>query len=248
MSDKIAVAYIHPGTLSAPFVQSLLDLVTDDMQRGDKARIGRTINLSSGPRIAHARNQVVNTFLKDTTCDWLLMVDTDMVFTPKDVDDLLEVAQKSSRPAIGGLCFGGGRGRVFPTLYRLRKTTEENPDPVEVIEDYPADAVVKVDATGAAFLLIHRGVLKLMGTKFALKIDDDGNYVGPSPWFIEGSSYKGMEFGEDWAFCMRLKEMGVDVFVHTGVKIGHVKPAIIDEAAFFEYRAKRDNDRELVEA
>lgn len=238
MSATVAVAFIHPGEMSGPFVQSLLDLIDDDMRRSVR-RIGRTINLTSGPRIASSRNKVVQTFLKDTACDWLLMVDTDMVFTPSDLDRLLDVAQPSRAPVVGGLCFAGGRSKIIPTLYRLVAPDEDHDNVVQVIEDYPDDTLVKVDATGAAFLLVHRSVLKRMGDRFAIKFED-GEYIGPSPWFIEGSQYRGMEFGEDWAFCMRLKEMGIDVLVHTGVKIGHVKPRIITEETYQDYRAKKE--------
>ena len=61
-----------------------------------------------------------------------------------------------------------------------------------------------------------------------------------SPWFIEGSEYKGMAFGEDWAFCMRAKHLGYQLYVHTGVKIGHTKAQVLDEAAYRIYQAQED--------
>lgn len=230
----VAVAYAHPGEVDGSFHESMLRLIMADHTRA-KPRIlggGGTIGMASGPRIAAARNEMVQRFLSmPTEPEWLLMVDSDMVFAPSALDKLLEAADPKTAPIIGGLCFGGGRsGKVFPTLYRLRQTTGPNDSPIEIIEDYPADTVCKVDATGAAFLLMHRDALVKIGEAFK----------GEQPWFCESTVYKGVTFGEDWAFCMRAKSLGYDIFVHTGVRIGHVKPHILDQDAFDAYRELRD--------
>ena len=234
-ADTLAIGYVHPHEVSALFMQSVVNLMVADHGRGSKRRLEATIAVGSGPRIASARNDVVRTFLR-SSAEWLLMIDTDMVFAPSAVDRLLEVADPTHRPIVGGLCFGGGRGgRLFPTLYRLRPTSDGHPEPVEVVEDYPEDTLVRVDATGAAFLLMHRATLKRIGRTYGGDRMD-----GPAPWFIEGSVYKGLSFGEDWAFCMRAKELGIAVHVHTGVEIGHVKPVVLGSEQFAAFRAKRD--------
>jgi hypothetical protein len=89
----------------------------------------------------------------------------------------------------------------------------------------------EVHATGAAFLLIHRSVLTKMGEIYR---------ESPYPWFLEGSVYKGTKFGEDWAFCMRAIEAGFKIHVHTGVKIGHVKPQVLDEDAWLAFKAQKN--------
>jgi hypothetical protein len=186
--------------------------------------------MQSGPRIAAARNDVVRHFLK-FNAQWLLMIDSDMVFNPEQVDKIMEVADAEERPLLGGLCFGGGRsGIMFPTIYRLR-VPGPNETPVEVVKDYPPDTLVPCDATGAAFLLMHRSLL--------IKMHETWGETN-SPWFIEGSEYKGMAFGEDWAFCMRAKHLGYQLYVHTGVKIGHTKATVLDEPAYLRYRERED--------
>lgn len=221
------VAYIHPGSVDGMFHESMMHLMAADAAKGDDGLIlkrGGHIGKSSGPRIAAARNDVVRHFLGFRS-DWLLMIDSDMVFTPEDVYDLVETADAELRPIVGGLCFGGGKsGMMFPTLYRL--VDEENP--VQIIKDYPPDRLCEVDATGAAFLLVHRSVLEKMHQ----------TYGEPIPWFAEGTLYKGYQFGEDWAFCMRAKQLGYPIYVHTGIRIGHMKSQIMDEDAYKTYRAK----------
>jgi hypothetical protein len=233
MSESLALGWVHPGEVSGLFMQSVLGLLMADEQRGEHSRVlrnGGTIGVTSGPRIASARNEIVTHFLERTTAEWLLMIDSDMTFTPADVDLLFSVADPDERPVVGGLCFGGGRsGLMFPTLYRL-VPGDENRDPIETIMDYPPDALCKVDATGAAFLLMHRSVLVKIGEHFG----------PPHPWFAEGTVYRTMAFGEDWAFCMRAKALDIPIYVHTGAKIGHVKPMLLDEDAYTAYRARRE--------
>lgn len=234
MNESCTIGYVNPGQVNSLFMQSVIDTLLVDEKRGSNSRIlrnGGVISMVSGPRIASARNNIVQTFLDHTTSAWLLMVDSDMLWTPQAFHKLITHAHPRDYPIVGGLCFGGGRsGGMFPTLYALRPGTDDNPDPVQIIEDYPDDAMCKVDATGAAFLLMHRDTLKKIGAEFA----------GPSPWFAEGTVYKGLAFGEDWAFCMRAKSMGIPVHVNTGVKIGHVKPNILDEGSWLAYKNLKD--------
>jgi len=61
----------------------------------------------------------------------------------------------------------------------------------------------------------------------------------PHPWFVEGLS-KGVQFGEDIAFCMRASALGFSTYVHTGVKTGHVKAWELNEKAWDEYEAKKN--------
>lgn len=230
MSGEVMVAYIHPGEVSGAFVDCLMTAVDEDMANGH--HIGRRLSLRSGPRIASARNSVVRQFL-ESDCQWLWMLDTDMTFAPSVLPRLLEAAHPFHRPVMGALCFGGTRGGVvFPTLYRLCPPSEDH-GPMETIWDYPANAVVKVDATGCACLLVHRSVFD----KIAELKRPDGAVAFPQPltWFSE-TAYGPHEFGEDWTFCLRAAQVGVPVHVHTGIKIGHIKPAVLDESAYVEYR------------
>lgn len=233
--ETLCIGWIYPGDVSGLFMQSVANYIIEDASRGKDSRMGYgrggAVGLMSGPRIAHARNQLVNSFLTETKSEWLLMVDSDMVFAPQDIDALFEVADPEEVPIVGGLCFGASiTGEMFPTMYLFAEPTDENPEVVQKIWDYPDYGLCKVHGTGAAFLLMHRDTLVKIGGKFQ----------GDSPWFAEGTVYKGMVFGEDIAFCTRAMAMDIPIHVHTGAKIGHVKPQIMDEAAY-----KRSRDIEV---
>src|SRR5438128_839747 len=107
------IAYIHPGEVAGKFMQSVMDALFND-----RHLLTGWIGLTSGPRIASARNLVVRTFLNhDDAPDWLVMVDSDMVFKPDAPRRLIErsIELKAEEgfdlhPVVGGLCFAGGRG------------------------------------------------------------------------------------------------------------------------------------------
>src|ERR1039458_3626595 len=80
----VAVGYVHGGQVRAEFLASMLALA----RKHAGTRIDVFLAAPSGPNISEARNLIVRRFLADCRAPWLLMTDTDMVFTPADVDKL----------------------------------------------------------------------------------------------------------------------------------------------------------------
>lgn len=244
----VCIAYISRLDTKARFMSAYADLLTHDAAN-DRHLLHR-VNLISGPRIAEARSQVVDAF-GQTDADWLLMIDDDMTFEPDMLDRLLAVADERTAPVVGGLCFAGVHGgRIYPTLYRAYNE-EGGHLAVEPVSEYPADALVKVGATGAACLLVHKRVFAAMrrpGPKHGESFDPavhgfgtkpDGT-ANPFPWFTEGlTTSKGIPLGEDVAFCRRLMLLGIPVHVHTGVKLGHCKEWVITEDDFDAYHREQ---------
>lgn len=233
----VAVGFIHDDKPDCWFMHSLLRLMLDDMSGPQKIG-GRYIGLHSGPMLDAARNQLVRAFLDHIDQpEWLLMVDTDMTFTTDDFYRLLTAADEKERPVMAGLCFAGSAmGRVWPVMMVARPAVSEEAGFVLAeVRGYPKDKLCKVDATGAAFMLCHRRVFEEM-----LAMDPES----PAPWFRY--SYLGKrQFGEDVPFCIRCRTLGIPIYVHTGVKIGHVKSKIIDEATYEAWIAEHGHGDEL---
>lgn len=229
------MAWCHPGSVTGAFMDSVFGTLLHDVAHGKRIlRHGGYIANESGPRVAEARSQIVNAFLTTPNlqeAEWLWMVDVDMKWEPEALDQLLAVADRDKRPIVGGLCFAGGRSdAIYPTLYKLTDTSGT----VERIFEYPEDKAVKVDATGAAFLLVHRRVLHQMGVVFGTQPNGNPN---PYPWFMEGMvNQQGDPYGEDIAFCLRANHLGIPIYVHTGVRVGHMKSYELTEE---RYRASR---------
>lgn len=235
----VVVGYCHPENVSGMFCSSLARLLIWDASGKHRiTKYGDVIMLQSSPRIASARNEIVGKFL-ESSADWLFMVDADMVFAPDVVDKLVESAEESNVKIMGGLAFvyHKASGKVEPTLKIL---TSSDPIQFEPAWQFPPDAVVKVDATGAACVLIHRTVFEDVELKHG-----KSQYT----WFAE-SEKDGQEFGEDVTFFLRAKSCGHSVYVNTGIEFGHMKsrPLTLDDYVAYRQSLKEDGDEDKLAA
>lgn len=242
----VVVAYPFDESTSGWFTHCLADLIRFDANAGRYicGPAGGLIALSSGPRIGEIRNRIVDEFASKYTeeSEWLLMIDSDMTFPATLVEQFMAVASPEETPILGGLCFTGGASHEpQPTVYR-QILVEGQLSSVQVVYDYPRDALVKVGATGGACLMIHRKALAAMKEHFG-RIDGRDN---PYPWFADGIvGPRGEAWGEDVVFCLRANAIGIPVHVLTSVKLGHVKPMVIDEVFYDNHRETRAMDELL---
>jgi len=225
-TGTVVVGFLHPGMVSAYFTTSLVQMLLFD--QGTSRHIVGMLQEWSSANVSTARNEIVRRFLEHhTQAEWLLFVDSDMQWDHDALDRLLSAADQAAAPIVGGLCFGAVRDRLFPTIYRLVPTEEGGVTTLRV-GDYPRNQLVPCDATGAAFLLIHRSVLKSMRA----------HQFNPTfPWFQE-AELGGLPAGEDLTFCLRARQLGVPIHVDTRVKVGHHKSALFTEAMFDAQRAQ----------
>ena len=212
MADAV-IGYVHGGTVRAEFTASLLAVCMEG-----QTRIRTVIALESGPNISTGRNLIVREFLGGNLAPWLFMCDTDMSFGADTADRLIAAADPAERPVVGGLCFSLSGGQKYPTMYEL---VEGAPGGLAFrrYRDWPAGACVRVSATGAACLLMHRDALLAVEKR----ADDPC-----APWFRESAIGAPMSLmGEDLTFCLRCAAAGIPVHVCTGVKAGHMKTTML---------------------
>jgi hypothetical protein len=218
-TDRVVLAYIHPGETSAYFTQSLVNLLMWD--QATSRRVVGCINEWSSANVSSSRNALTAQFLDEYDAEWLLWIDADMAFEHEALDRLIASADPKTHPIVGGLCFGMSAGALFPTIYQFMKTDEGGLTTIRVGE-YPDDSLVPCAATGAAFVLIHRTVLESVREK---------RYSAGFPWFQE-TEVGGKPAGEDITFCIRATLLGFPIHVDTSVKVGHHKSTLLDHAMF----------------
>ncbi len=212
MPDAV-IGYLTGGWNRNEFTVSLLAVCMEG-----QTRIRTVAALESGPNLSTGRNLIVREFLDGNLAPWLFMADTDMSFGADTVDRLIAAADPQERPVVGGLCFSLSQGRKYPTMYEL---VEGAPGGLAFrrYREWPDDACVRVSATGAACLLMHRDALLAVEKR----ADDPC-----APWFRESAIGAPMALmGEDLTFCLRCAAAGIPVHVHTGVKIGHMKTTML---------------------
>lgn len=211
----VIVAWMDDGELDGVFAESLLALVT-------VGTLNRVVTgwfrYETGPVLDLARNQVTEQFLR-TEGDWLLFVDSDMIFTPDLVDRLLAVADPVERPVVVPVCYGMVKKYgVFPTVFR------HIDGQFAIWFDHPTDQPFQVDACGAGCLLIHRSVF-----------ERTRGMVGR--WWDHLLIAGDKPLGEDLAFCVRLGMAGIPIFADPSLDVKHLKVKIaLDRKVFDEWR------------
>lgn len=230
---KVSLAFVYPNARTASF-----DDCREQMLAFDRAHermfdhpAGRVSARVGTIGLIAARNDVAAAFLASES-DWLLWIDSDMGFEPESAYRLLAVADPVERPIVGGLCFVnrevahdgmfGFRTQPLPTLYDW--VEDENGVPRFLsMPLYPVNSLMRVRATGSAFVLIHRSVFERMAAelaetpRFGLPYDQ---VRGPD----------GKLLGEDVSFCIRAADLEIPVHVHTGVRTTHFKHRWLSEA------------------
>jgi hypothetical protein len=219
-APPLVIAYISPGQTSTYFTESLMKTVLVGYREGWLANV---LQEWSSANVSAARNTLTDRFLDNGVGEWLLWIDADMQWDPEAVTDLLSVADPQRAPIVGGLCFGQSTDGMYPTIY-MGYQTEDGAFTTIRVRDYARDSMVRVAATGAAFLLIHRSALERMRAQ---------GFDPAFPFFAE-SGGNGKPVGEDITFCIRAGICGLPVYVHTGVRIGHHKSVLLTEDEFFK--------------
>jgi Predicted glycosyltransferases len=209
--------------LSAATTSSLL--MTDLSWIPPEKSIYRT--LIQGGILTLQRNEAVQRM----EGDWLIFIDDDMVWQPDAIKQLVQAREEHDLDILGGLCFR--RSSPFqPTLYM-----REAPDAgaYNFLERWDSD-IVEVDATGMAFVIIHKRVFeKIAGSPMPSL--EERIKLGPSNFF----KWDGI-LGEDLRFCQDARRAGCKVFVDTRIEIGHAAEIIVSKKNFLQELALRPDD------
>jgi GT2 family glycosyltransferase len=210
MSGEVLLGYVTGGMNRDEFMDSVIvSILSDDA-------VGGYIKVNPGPLVALGRNLLTGQFLGRDQ-EWLMMVDTDIVFAKDAVSRLLASADPVERPIMSGLYHIFEKGRKVPAVYA---NVADDPGGIDLVPyDAPdEDIVAQAFSVGAGFLLVHRSVFE--------KIRDMSE--GQASWFRE-IVVDGRDFGEDISFCLRANVAGFPIHVNTGVRVGHIKSAMLGE-------------------
>lgn len=224
-APSVAIGMVYENEMPTSFVHSWTNLLFFDVANWGLLSTGPgLLSVRAGTDgLVAARNTVVENFLA-TDGEWLLWIDSDMGFSPDTVYRLFASADKTDRPIVGGLCFasreyaddgmGGYLTRPAPTIFQLDDSTGRVLPAAGKI--YPVSSLVKVAATGSAFIIIHRSVFEAIG----------------SGWYDRIQVETGV-MGEDVSFCVRARAHDFPIHVYTGARTSHFKPQWVQESDYW---------------
>lgn len=214
----------YGGKVDWPFVECL----TMALQTLSGKVIGMIDSQPGDSLVNRARNNLAHKFLKGFETaqgvmkyDWLLFLDTDLIFPPQNLQMVYDLGVKNGP----GIYCG-----TYP-IKQLRPKVVFNAMPGQVPDK---DGVVSVREAGTGFMMIHRKVFEQMIEKFSDEMRyeaDMGDSQAPRTimydFFSVGvrhdtlAGYKRF-LSEDWYFCQRWREMGGKILMHTKVQCGHI--------------------------
>jgi len=190
-----------------------------------------------GNVLVHQRNQCV----RDMDGEWLLFIDSDMVFQPKAIMDIIATREKYDFDILGGLCHQ--RMEPYqPTVY----VNDPGGHGYTFLETWDEGAALEVDATGMAFVIIHKRVFdRILQASIGMDMPplEERQKMPPPPFF----KWEG-EYGEDFNFCQQAQATGSKIHVDTTIEIGHVGQHLINRDTFLKEVAFRPKEAQIFRA
>ena len=148
--------------------------------------------------------------------DVWLTIDSDIIFTPEQVIQLIEDTEKY--PVVSGL-YRMQDGVHFATVQEWDVEYFKKYGSFEFMRDLPADKYVPVAYSGMGFFACRRGVIeKLKYPYFSYPLVE-----------IEAEDGKILRdtCSEDVSFCKNLTDAGFKIMVNTGLHVGHEKTLVV---------------------
>jgi hypothetical protein len=154
--------------------------------------IAYDVEIQSGTLVYIARNRLANKAINEKYTH-VLWIDSDMVFGEKVYEDLMEVGKEMVCGA-----FVSRRPPYGPCIYT---SIEQNA--IEKVKDFGIRPF-RVDGCGFALVLTNVELLQAVTQKF-------GTCFQPTDYY-----------GEDLAFCWRVKQLGREIWCEPTVRPGHI--------------------------
>jgi hypothetical protein len=165
---------------------------------------------ASGSLLVAERNRIVEAFW-NSECTHLLMIDSDLGWPAQAVLAMLD----ADREFVAGVYPARGNEKTF----LFRPVTKENNS---IVND---KHLLKMIYIPAGFIMLSRSAIAKMREKFPELYYEPKNkeVANPEPayCFFNTEVYEGEFWGEDFVFCRRAREAGVDIWVDPLIQFDH---------------------------
>ena len=178
-------------------------------QHGISVQLGSICGCSV---VSRARNLLAQDML-ESTCDYLLFIDSDINFEP---DDILRLMAWGSDPK-KGIVAAVPRTRSEDKVYITTLDYDENNDLT-----MNGMGLVRAKRVATAFMLVRREVFVTMTAA-----NPDWKYYDKRsertiPCLFDFQLTEEGYIGEDFLFCDRARELGFEVWIDPSITLGHM--------------------------
>lgn len=162
--------------------------------------------------IGRSRSRAASQFLFCEDSPFMIFVDGDIIFQPADIEGIYRSLQAGYH-VVGG-------------VYSVADGTFV---PVQAYKALPFDGqIYEMKYVSTGFMGISRVALKTVRDKLNLPHLHKGEWCECWPFFESGGlRQEKIYISEDWDFCNKVRGAGLQVHLHTGVRVGHIKQRVI---------------------
>ena len=165
--------------------------------------------------VSRARNIIAHRFVK-SDCDNLMFIDADMSFEPESVIRLL--AWNQDKAIVAGAYEARKEGKVY--IVSLDSGNGVNGPKGKVTMDEAG--LVRAYRVATGFMMIQRRVFEVLKEAHPEWEHKDTNTDERMYSFFDFKSTPGGYIGEDFNFCDRVREQGMDIWLDPTIKLGHM--------------------------
>ena len=168
--------------------------------------------ISSGSLLVAERNRLLEAFWQ-SDCSHILCIDADLGWPAEAVLAMIE----TKKEFVAG-CYPA-RGKENSFFFRPLKN-ENN----KLIQDEQHNHLIKMEYVPAGFMLISRSAIEKMRNKFPelyyepkdIRCETEKTYC-----FFNTEVWNGEFWGEDYVFCRKAREAGIDIWVDPLIQFDH---------------------------
>ena len=216
---KIMIAVPSREQIDVDAVKCLMKLERDSRLNPE---LDVTLEIAVGTIIHDLRYAMAQKAI-DEKYDYVLWIDSDMVFDSDILIDLLN----DDKDIVSAVCFMR-KSPYEPCIYskmRMGMTLEE--DEIEKYLDFPENEIFEVEACGMAMCLMKIEALKHILT------------LSGQPFFPLRNNHRTL--GEDLSFCYKARSLGYKIFADSRIRVGHIGKLIADRDSWKALQRLRDD-------
>lgn len=166
----------------------------------------------SGSLLVAERNRLVQSFW-ESDCTHMLCIDADLGWPAEAVLAML----KAEKEFVAGVY--PARGQTNEFIFRPVKNEHGN-----IVQDEAHQHLLKMEYIPAGFMLIAKSAILKMREKHPdlyYEPKDKRNNPEAGHCFFNTEVYEGEFWGEDFVFCRKAREAGVDIWVDPLIQFDH---------------------------
>lgn len=196
----------YSGTVNIPYCLSFANTCNTLRMHG----IEVTPHIAaSGSLLVAERNKIVQAFW-ESECTHLLCIDGDLGWPPQAVLAMLD----ANKEFVAGVYPARGPDKCF----LFRPFTHD--DGAIITENH----LLKMQYIPAGFMMLSRQAIQKMRDKYPdlyYEPKDKRNNPEPGYCFFDTEVYEGEFWGEDFVFCRRAREAGIEIWVDPLIQFDH---------------------------